>query len=112
MCATRLIPVAKNRGSSSAPWMLAANSGEKRPPTVETLTPTFSNTLPVICPRTPPPPGLPSVSVRSHGMYWNEASLPASRSIASKAAQMRSRSDSNQSRAACCCSSSTSMGAT
>ena len=27
MCATRLIPVAKKRGSSSAPWMVAANSG-------------------------------------------------------------------------------------
>ena len=30
--------------------------GLKRPPTVETLTPTFSNTLPFIMPRTPPPP--------------------------------------------------------
>ena len=39
------------------------------------------------------------------------ASLPASRSISSNAAQMRSRSDSNQSRAACCCSSSVKHGA-
>ena len=36
-----------------------ANSGANAPPTVETLTPTFSNTLPVIWPRTPPPPGSP-----------------------------------------------------
>ena len=83
MCATRLIPVAKKLGSSSAPWMLAANSGEKRPPTVETFTPTFSKTLPFICPRTPPPPGAPSGSVRSHGVNAKAASLPASRSIAS-----------------------------
>ena len=102
MCATRLIPVAKKRGSSSAPGIEAANSSLKRPPTVETLTPTFSNTLPFICPRTPPPPGEPSLSVRSHGMKSKAASLPASRSIASNAAQMRVRSDSNQSRAACC----------
>ena len=59
MWATRLMPVAKKLGSSSAPGMVAANSGEKRPPTVETLTPTFSNTAPFICPRTPPPPGAP-----------------------------------------------------
>ncbi len=87
--ATRLIPVAKKLGSSAAPWMVAANSGEKRPPTVETLTPTFSNTLPFIRPRTPPPPGEPSGSVRSHGIYSKAASLPASRSISSNAAQMR-----------------------
>ena len=68
MCATRLIPVAKKLGSSAAPGMLAANSGLNRPPTVETLTPTFSNTLPAICPRTPPPPGPPEASVRSHGV--------------------------------------------
>ena len=37
--------------------MVAANSGLNRPPTVETLTPTFSNTSPFITPRTPPPPG-------------------------------------------------------
>src|SRR3712207_5172238 len=35
MCATRLMPVAKKLGSSSAPGMLFANSGEKRPATVE-----------------------------------------------------------------------------
>ena len=33
--------MAKKLGSSSAPGMVAANSGEKAPPTVETLTPTF-----------------------------------------------------------------------
>jgi len=102
MWATRLIPVAKKRGSSSAPGIEAANSGEKLPPTVETLTPTFSNTLPVICPRTPPPPGEPSGSVRSHGIISKLDLLPASRSIASNAAQIRVRNASNQSRAACC----------
>ena len=68
MCATRLRPVAKKLGSSSAPGMLFANSGLNRPPTVETLTPTFSKTLPVIWPRTPPPPGSPVASVRSQGV--------------------------------------------
>ena len=68
MWATRLIPVAKKFGSFSAPGMLLANSGLNRPPTVETLTPTFSNSLPVIWPRTPPPPGSPLASVRSQGM--------------------------------------------
>ncbi len=68
MWATRLMPVAKKLGSSSAPGMLLANSGLNAPPTVETLTPTFSNTLPVIWPRTPPPPGSPDASVRSHGV--------------------------------------------
>ena len=53
MWATRLMPVAKKLGSSSAPGMERANSSLKRPPTVETLTPTFSNTLPPIWPRTP-----------------------------------------------------------
>src|SRR3546814_7697757 len=42
-CATREIPLAQNRGSSSAPGICRANSGEKRPNTVETFTPTFSN---------------------------------------------------------------------
>ena len=68
MWATRLIPVAKKRGSSPAPWMVAAKSSLKRPATVETLTPTFSNTSPFISPRTPPPPGAPSGSVRSQGV--------------------------------------------
>ncbi len=92
MCATRLMPVAKKSGSSSAPGICFANSGEKRPPTVETLTPTFSNTVPVICPRTPPPPGVPSSSIRSQGINSKLASLPASRSIASNSSQMRVRS--------------------
>src|SRR3546814_3312137 len=34
-CATREIPLAQNRGSSSAPGICRANSGEKRPNTVE-----------------------------------------------------------------------------
>jgi hypothetical protein len=80
---------------------VAANSGENWPETVETLTPTFSNTCPFITPRTPPPgSGLPSSS-RCHSMYSNAASEPASRSIASNSAQMRVRRLSNQSRASC-----------
>src|SRR6185503_10141393 len=75
MWATRLMPVAKKLGSCSAPWMVAANSGLKRPPTVETLTPTFSNTLPFISPRTPPPPSDPFGSSRSQAV--DEAGLAA-----------------------------------
>ena len=89
-------------------WL--ANSSENAPPTVETLTPTFSNTLPVIWPRTPPPPGVPLHRSGPREYNSNLASLPASRSIASNSSQIRSRSDSNQSRAACCWSSSSSMG--
>ena len=44
----------------------------------------------------------PEESVRSHGVKRNAASDPASRSIASNSAQIRSRRVSNQSRAACC----------
>ena len=51
MCATRLIPVAEKPGfSGSAPLTDLANSGLNAPTTVETLTPTFSNTLPFISP--------------------------------------------------------------
>src|SRR3954467_5578482 len=104
-----LIPVAKKLGSSLAPGMFFANSGLNWPPTVETLTPTFSKTFPAIWPRTPPPPGPSLVSVRSHDVYVNLASLPVSRSIFSNCAQIRSRSVSNQSRAAFCWSSSSSI---
>ncbi len=46
MCATRLMPVAVNSGRSTlAPLIVAANCGAKLPCTVDTLTPTFSNTL-------------------------------------------------------------------
>jgi hypothetical protein len=51
--------------SGSAPLIVRANSGLNVPWTVETLTPTFSNTLPFIRPCTPPPPfstGSPSCS--------------------------------------------------
>jgi hypothetical protein len=63
------------QGSSAAPWIVWAKSGAKAPPTVETLTPTFSNTLPFITPRTPRrPPGEPSASVRSQARYSKRAS--------------------------------------
>ena len=69
MCATRLIPVAKKRlPFSLEPGIDLANSSVKVPPTVDTLTPTFSNTWPFITPRTPPPPGSPEGSSRSHGV--------------------------------------------
>ena len=107
MCATRLMPVAKKRGSSPAPWIVLANSPSNVPPTVETLTPTFSNTLPFITPRTPPPPGSPDGSVAVPRRYSRSRRRePASRSIASNSAQIRSRSYSNQVRAAVCWASS------
>ena len=56
--ATRLMPLAQNRGSSAAPGICARNSGENSPHTVETFTPTFSNTRPRIRLMTPPPPSL------------------------------------------------------
>ena len=56
------------RVARSAPLIDAANSGAKVPNTVEVLTPTFSNTRPVINPMTPPPPGAPEGSGRSHGV--------------------------------------------
>ena len=69
MCATRLMPVAVKPGfSSSAPWIVAAKSGANAPWTVETLTPTFSNTLPFITPRTPPPGSALPSSARLHGV--------------------------------------------
>jgi hypothetical protein len=70
MCATRLMPVAVNTGfSGSAPLIVLANSGLNAPPTVETLTPTFSNTLPFITPRTPPPGfSTPSACSRLQGV--------------------------------------------
>ncbi|WP_296717373.1 hypothetical protein [Erythrobacter sp.] len=70
MCATKLMPVATKPGASAlAPLIEPANSLAKLPRTVETLTPTFSNTLPFINPCTPPPgSGLPSSS-RLQGVY-------------------------------------------
>ena len=65
--ATRLMPVAKKRGSSAAPGIWARNSGENSPETVETLTPTFSNTRPCIRLITPPPPSEPSVGGTAPG---------------------------------------------
>ncbi len=101
MCATSETPEAQKRGSSAAPGMLPRNSSLNSPETVETFTPTFSNTRPRITLITPPPPGLPSgFASRAHGVRTKRASEPASASIASKAAQTRSRRDSNQARAA------------
>jgi len=69
MCATRLMPVAVKPGASGlAPLIVAANCGAKVPCTVETFTPTFSNTRPFITARTPPPPSLSSSVWRSHGV--------------------------------------------
>ena len=45
-CATSEMPLAQKRAVRSAPGICAANSGANSPQTVETLTPTFSNTRP------------------------------------------------------------------
>ena len=51
MCATSEMPVAVNSGCSSlAPFTWLANCGLNSPATVETFTPTFSNTRPFILP--------------------------------------------------------------
>ena len=68
MCAISEMPEAKNRGSSAAPGISLRNSGANSPNTVETWTPTFSNTRPFIIAMTPPPPGAPLWSVRFHGV--------------------------------------------
>ncbi len=107
MCATRLMPLAQNRGSCSAPGICARNSGLNSPQTVETFTPTFSNTRPRITLITPPPPSDPSGVGRCHAVRLNRpagrsASGPScASSIASNAAHSRSRSVSNQARAGC-----------
>ena len=103
-CAISEIPEAKKRGSASAPGMSLRNSGANSPKTVETCTPTFSNTRPFIIDMTPPPPGPPLWSVRLQGVRTKR---PACRSASgapggsacsspSKAAQMSSRNASNQ----------------
>ena len=56
-CAISEMPDAQKRGSASAPGMSLRNSGANSPNTVETCTPTFSNTRPFIIDMTPPPPG-------------------------------------------------------
>ncbi len=101
MCATTLMPLAQKRGSSAAPGICPRNSGEKAPQTVETLTPTFSNTVPRSSEIAPPPPSEPSSVGRRHSVRAKRAGL-ASASIASKAAHNVSRRCSNQARAAPC----------
>ena len=54
------MPLAQKRGSSAAPGIWARKSVLNSPDTVETLTPTFSNTRPRIRLITPPPPSPPS----------------------------------------------------
>ncbi len=99
ICATSEMPLAQKRGSSPAPGIWARNSGENSPETVEMLTPDLLEdvalhhrhdaaaafrALPLPCARTGPARGRPAVPRR----YAS--------SIASKAAQMRSRSAANQ----------------
>ncbi len=67
ICATSEMPLAQKRGSSVAPGISLRNSGENSPNSVEILTPTFSNTRPVMVDMTPPPPGAPLESGRCHG---------------------------------------------
>jgi hypothetical protein len=122
------MPEAQNRGSVSAPGMSLRNSPANSPKTVETWTPTFSNTRPCMLAITPPPPPgsaladpalklpisgkpeigrLPLSSARDQDVRTKR---PAARSAsgacagkaassASNAAQMSSRSVSNHVRA-------------
>ena len=103
------MPEAQKRGSSSAPGICLRNSGANSPNTVEVWTPTFSNTRPAIRLMTPPPPGLVAGVIgalprRPHevpGRAVGRAARLAGRSASSfsKAAQISSRSSSNQARA-------------
>ena len=86
MCATRLIPLAQNRGSSASPAIsrravrLRRAASPSRPCTVETFTPTFSKTRPSrITAITPPPASSPArrVSSRSNRPAGSPANGPA-----------------------------------
>src|ERR1043165_6582694 len=109
-CAISEMPDAQKRGSSAAPGIWPWNSGANSPCTVETCTPTFSNTRPFIIDMTPPPPGLPEWSVRAHGVRTKRPGLRAASgafagrasSTAWNAAQISSRNCSNQARARAC----------
>ena len=107
MWATRLMPVAKKCGSSSAPWMVAANSSAEAPADGRDVDPDLLEHLALHQPAHAAAAGR-AVGVLAVPGRVVEARrrCPASRSIASNSAQIRSRSDSNQSRAACCWSSS------
>ena len=104
------MPPAQKRGSWSEPGIWPRNSGANSPCTVETCTPTFSNTRPRIIDMTPPPPGAPLWSLRSHGLRSKRPGSDASggrgavtsSSSASKAAQIRSRRSANQMGASVC----------
>ena len=66
--ATSEMPLAQKRGSSSAPGTcLARIPATNCPYTVETLTPTFSNTRPRMIDITPPPASSPSLAGRVPG---------------------------------------------
>ena len=65
MCATTETPLAQKRPSSAAPATFSRNVSESVPCTVETLTPTFSNTRPRMMDMTPPPPPGRSQPLRS-----------------------------------------------
>ena len=97
------MPDAQNAGFSSAPGICPRNSGANSPWTVETCTPTFSNTRPAIMAIVPPPPSPPVWSVRCQGFRSNRpAGLSAigpassSSSMRSNSAQISSRSAANQ----------------
>ncbi len=70
------MPDAQKRGSVSAPGICWRNSGANSPNTVETWTPTFSNTRPFIIDITPPPPGALVWSVRDHCVRTNRPAPP------------------------------------
>ena len=97
-CATREIPVAKKRGSSSAPAICLRNSGENSPCTVETLTPTFSKTRPRISPmRRRRPRAASRGSARTGRVACRHAGRwPGRPRSLRRLAQILSRSASNQ----------------
>jgi hypothetical protein len=89
--------------SAEAPLIVPAKSVRESAATVETLTPTFLEHRPFISPARAAPglagpfaiwPALDGSPLP--GRVVERASLPASRSIASNSAQMRSRKVSNQ----------------
>ena len=102
-CATSEMPLAQKPPLSPAPGICLRNSSLKVPNTVEMLTPTFSNTRPFITAMVPPPPSPPPGSGRCHEVRSNRPAgrsrcrvAASSSSSRSKAAQIRSRSCSNQ----------------
>ena len=105
-CAISEMPEAQKCGSASAPGISLRNSGANSPCTVETWTPTFSNTRPASSPwcRRRRAPRCDRCAARACGRISrvctaNGADAGSASSTASRVAQMSSRRRSNQVRA-------------